>query len=62
MPVIKKVLQYYLAFILFIGASVGPLLANYIMQIGTALIAFSVFSGFIFFGFILSISIKNNEI
>ena len=50
------------AFILFIGASVGPLLANYIMQIGNALIAFSVFSGFIFFGFILSISIKNNEI
>lgn len=50
------------AFILFIGASVGPLLATYLMRIGNSLIAFTTFGFFLFLGLLLSLFMKSRDI
>ncbi|SOC35963.1 MFS transporter [Ureibacillus acetophenoni] len=50
------------AFILFIGASVGPLLATFLMQKGNSLIAFTSFSVILFLGFILSIFMNKRDV
>lgn len=50
------------AFILFIGASVGPILATFLMQKGNFLIAFTVFSVFLFLGFILSTLMNKRDV
>ncbi|MFY3793253.1 MFS transporter [Ureibacillus sp. MALMAid1270] len=49
------------AFILFIGASVGPLLASYLMKIGNAQFALTIFSILVFFGYLLSLLVKNKK-
>lgn len=50
------------AFILFIGASLGPLLATFLMEKGNFLITFTVFSVFLFLGFILSIFMNKRNV
>jgi len=49
------------AFILFIGASIGPLLASYLMNFGNSFIALTVFSFLLFLGFLLSIFVIKKE-
>lgn len=47
------------AFILFIGASVGPMLATQLLHVTNTLIAFTVFSLILFFGFVSTLLLKN---
>lgn len=47
------------AFILFIGASVGPMLATQLLHKTNTLIAFTVFSLILFFGFVSTLLLKN---
>ncbi|RHW34068.1 MFS transporter [Lysinibacillus yapensis] len=49
------------AFILFLGASVGPMLAIKLMESGNYLLSFSIFSIVLFIGFLLSLFIKKTS-
>ena len=49
------------AFILFIGASVGPMLATKLMQISNSFVSFSTFSGILLLGCIASFFLKENK-
>lgn len=46
------------AFILFLGASLGPMLATLLMESGNYLLAFSIFSAVLLIGFLFSLFLK----
>ena len=49
------------AFILFLGASIGPMLATKLMESGNYLLSFSIFSIVLFSGFLISLFIKKSS-
>lgn len=49
------------AFILFIGASIGPMLATKLMQVSNAFVSFSTFSGILLLGCLASFFLKENK-
>lgn len=49
------------AFILFIGASIGPMLATKLMQVSNAFVSFSTFSGILLLGCLASLFLKENK-
>ena len=48
------------AFILFVGASLGPLLATKLMNIGSTFMTFTVFSVILFIGFLCTLITKKD--